>query len=183
VSRPLVAAPLLILIGLILVALGAVLVRRMDTDPFTASNGEDGLGLLSTRVAPEFELALFDGSTVRMADLRGRGLVVNFWSSWCVPCQREMPLLARLAKEYDGQSVSFVGVAVWDLKSDAQTFLNRYSPGYPAGLDERGTIAIDFGVGGLPETFFVRPDGTLTRRWIGEVSETQLRRFVEEIRA
>jgi cytochrome c biogenesis protein CcmG/thiol:disulfide interchange protein DsbE len=138
---------------------------------------------LTARAAPEFELPLFDGSTVRSADLRGRAVVMNFWSSWCVPCQREMPLLARMAKEYDPQSVAFVGVALWDAKSDALGFLGRYGAGYPAGLDDQGTIAIEYGVGGLPETFFIRPDGTLSRKWIGEITEPQLRRFLDELRA
>src|SRR5262245_42994221 len=114
----------------------------MNEDPFTSSNGSDGLATLTTKVAPEFELSMFDGSTVRMADLRGRGVVMNFWSSWCVPCQREMPLLARMAKEYDPKSVAFVGVALWDIRSDAKSFLDRYGAGYPAGLDEQGKIAI-----------------------------------------
>jgi cytochrome c biogenesis protein CcmG/thiol:disulfide interchange protein DsbE len=183
-SRPLIAAPLLVFIAAILIALGTVLVRRTgDDDLASSSSGPDGLAELQTRVAPDFELATFDGSTVRAADLKGQPAVMNFWSSWCVPCQREMPLLTRVAKEYEPKSVAFVGVAIWDAKSDAQGFLTRYGAGYPAGLDERGTIAIEFGVRGLPETYFIRPDGSLTRRWIGELNEPTLRRFIEEIRA
>lgn len=173
----------MILIGLILFALGSVLLRRIEGDSFLTANATDGLGGLKSLGAPDFQLALFDGSSLRMSELRGRGVVVNFWSSWCVPCQREMPLLTRTAKEVEANSVTFLGVALWDARSDALSFHDRYGAGYPTGPDETGKIAIDFGVAGLPETFFVRPDGTLSRRWIGELHEAQLRRFIDEIRA
>src|ERR671938_552668 len=73
--------------------------------------------------APEFELGLFDGSTFKLSDAlaQGKPVVVNFWASWCGPCADEAPLLEAAAKRY-GQQVTFVGVDVQDLDSDARAF-------------------------------------------------------------
>jgi len=176
-------APLLLLVAFVLFSLGSVLVRRVQSDPLADANSGTGLGGVDARSVPEFDLPLFDGSALKASELRGKVTVINFWSSWCVPCQREMTLLSRLAKEYEGQDVTFVGVALWDSRGDAEAFFNRYGAGYRAGIDERGAIAIDLGVGGLPETFFVAPDGTIRRKWLGELNEVQVRRFIDEIRA
>jgi len=178
----LVAAPLLLVVALVLFSLGSVMARRTAGVGPSEVNGPGSLGELRVRVAPEFTLPLYSGSAVSMADLRGRGVVVNFWGSWCVPCRDEAPVLSRLAKEYESQGVTFVGIAVWDNEREARSFISRYSMTYPAGPDDSGKVAVDFGLGGVPETFFVRPDGTLARRWVGALNESQLRSLVEEIR-
>src|SRR5579871_7879 len=178
----LVIAPLLIFVAFILVALGTALMRQTGGNATFAVNSTGGLGTLATRTAPDFSLTTLDGSTIKMSDLRGQGVVVNFWASWCVPRQEEAPLLARMARTYAPESVSFLGIGVWDAESDARQFTARYQMPYANGSDLGGRITIDWGVSGVPETFFVRSDGTLTRRWIGPLDEVNLRRFVEEIR-
>lgn len=79
-------------------------------------------------------------------------------------------------------SLPLVGINVWDGDSDARAFLSRYGLGYPNGADLGGRIAIEYGLTGIPETFFVRVDGTMSRRWVGPLGEGQLRGFIEGIR-
>jgi cytochrome c biogenesis protein CcmG, thiol:disulfide interchange protein DsbE len=162
-----------------LYAFGSVLVNRSSPG---AVNQLEGEGTLASTVVPDFSLALFDGSRMSVSELRGRGAVVNFWGSWCVPCREEAPVFTRLAGEYERDGVTFLGVALWDTDVDARAFLRQFNVKYPTGMDGNGRIAIEFGVKGVPETFFVRPDGTMARRWIGPMSERQLRQFVEEIK-
>lgn len=133
------------------------------------------------RQAPDFTLPLYSGDRVRLADLRGRPVLVNFWASWCPPCRTEAPLLARLEREYRAKGVVFVGVNVWDGEPDARKFLREFDIAYPNGPDERGEIAIDYGLAGIPETFFIDRRGQIARKWIGPFTEAALRAFLDEI--
>jgi cytochrome c biogenesis protein CcmG, thiol:disulfide interchange protein DsbE len=157
---------------------------------------------LRVRPAPELRVTLFPdraapgtaprtasvpgGSTdpraeLRLADLAGQPVVVNFWASWCLPCREEAEVLERFAQEYGPRGVAFVGVNVWDSADKARAFLAEYTVTYPNGLDVGGGAAIDFGLTGLPETFFVDRDGRLVRKFIGPVTDRALRAAVEEL--
>jgi cytochrome c biogenesis protein CcmG, thiol:disulfide interchange protein DsbE len=154
---------------------------------------------LKVRPAPDLRVALFpaqqgtlaglrpavDGSgggrTIRLADLSGRPAVVNFWASWCQPCRQEAEVLERFGQEYGPRGVAFVGVNVWDSDDKARDFLDEFGVCYANGLDAGGGAAIDFGVTGLPETFFVDRQGQLVRKFIGPITERALRAAVEEL--
>ena len=177
-----VALTAVILAGIILCALGVALARRGGAGGTFGVNASGHLGSLPSAAAADFTLGLSNGSQVRLADLRGQAVVVNFWASWCVPCRDEAPLLARVAREYRERGVTFLGISLWDAESDVAEFLARFGVDYPNGGDLGGRIAIEYGLTGIPETYFVRPDGLLSRRWIGPLNESQLRSFVEEIR-
>lgn len=111
-------------------------------------------------LAPGFEAELLDGSGVLTdEDLRGRPVVINFWASWCVPCREEAPLLERAYQEYKDEGVVFLGVNIKDAESDAKRFVREFGITYPIVRDPDQSLARDFGVRGLPETFF------LDHRW------------------
>jgi cytochrome c biogenesis protein CcmG/thiol:disulfide interchange protein DsbE len=140
------------------------------------------------RVLPTFEGALLEryheayGEALRSVDYAGTPLVVNFWASWCPPCRREAPRLEAAWREYEGQ-VMFIGVNFQDKDEAAEAFLERFPKSYPSVRDPRGSIGIDWGVFGLPETYFIRADGTLSFKQNGEISmetlETQLQALLE----
>lgn len=152
---------------------------------------------LKTRPAPDLRVTLFPGQqgtlpaataqpaasprTIRLADLAGRPTVVNFWASWCQPCRDEADVLERFAQEYGPRGVAFIGVNVWDSGDKASDFLDEFGVTYANGLDAGGSAAIEFGVTGLPETFFVDRQGQLVRKFIGPVTERALRAAVEEL--
>jgi cytochrome c biogenesis protein CcmG, thiol:disulfide interchange protein DsbE len=159
-----------------------VLANRTSSGGSFGINTSGGPASLPTKVAPSFTLPLQDGSSLAFQELKGKGAVLNFWASWCVPCQDEAPLLARIATEYEQQNVVFVGISEWDTESDVQRFMTRYGVTYKNGIDIGGKLAIDLGVTGIPETYFVRPDGTFASRWVGPLNEDQLRKQVEAIR-
>ncbi|MGZ8482147.1 MAG: redoxin family protein [Candidatus Limnocylindria bacterium] len=124
------------------------------------------------RPAPEWTLATLDGRTLSSGELAGRPYVLNFWASWCIPaCVAEHPVLAS-AHELHGEEVAIVGVLYQDSPADAEAFLARYGDaGYPHLIDEGGRLAIEYGVTGPPETFFVDANGIVRDKQFGPLTD------------
>ena len=139
---------------------------------------------IAVRAAPDFELVLFGqpGSPSgrwRLSE-QGRPVVVNFWASWCIPCEDEAPVLERVARRYRDR-VAFVGVDVQDGEENARAFLDRFRITYPNGPDASGAISIDYGMSGVPESYFINRDGQIVRKWAGPLDEGRLVSFLEEL--
>ena len=129
-------------------------------------------GLQPGDLAPEFEVALDDGSSyqltdldgqpIRLADLRGKAVWINFWASWCPPCQQETPIIRALADRYREAGLVIVGIAVQETSpTDIRAYAERYDLDYTIGFDASGHIYRQYRVFGLPTQFFIRPDGTI----------------------
>lgn len=121
------------------------------------------------------------GDTIRLSDQRGNVVVLNFFASWCVPCRVEHRALQRVAMRYADRDVKFFGV-VYNDKPDAVRQYVRQLGGqvYPALMDDGQRVAIDYGLVGVPESFFIEPDGTVRRKVFSVLDETTL---VTEIEA
>ena len=124
--------------------------------------------------APSFELALLDGSGVLTdEDLEGRPVVINFWASWCIPCREEAPLFEKAWKAYRDEGVIVLGVNIKDAESDARAFVKELGLTYPVVRDLNQDLTKNFGVRGLPETFFVDHRWTFIGAISGERSDEQ----------
>ncbi|MEX0806889.1 MAG: TlpA disulfide reductase family protein [Candidatus Binatia bacterium] len=119
------------------------------------------------RQASSFTLTLFDGKAIRLEDFRGKVVFLNFWASWCVPCRAEAKALEAAWKKYKDRGVVFLGVNIQDKEEDARGFLKEFGITYPNGRDSSGKIAIDYGVWGIPETFFIDGQGRITYKHAG----------------
>lgn len=172
-----VAAVLLALLSL----LGYGLLRQQRIGGF-AVNSTGQLGRVRPGPAPDFAIQLYDGGAFRLAEQRGKVVVVNYWASWCPPCREEAPVLERGWRRERDRGVVFVGLDIWDTEKDARAFLREFAITYPNGPDPNGAAAINYGLTGIPETFFIRPDGTIARHWIGPLTDAQLAAFVDEAR-
>jgi cytochrome c biogenesis protein CcmG, thiol:disulfide interchange protein DsbE len=129
------------------------------------------------RAAPALRLRTLDGGRIDLADLRGRPVVVNFWATWCEPCTREFPLLAKAAANHEHDTLAVVGVLTEDRPGAANEFVRRNAGTWPVGVDADRRTAAAWGVTvGLPHTFFVRPDGTLASHQLGELTQATLDR-------
>lgn len=133
--------------------------------------------------APNFSLGLFDGSTFQLSDaLRsGKPVIVNFWASWCGPCADEAPVLEDAARRY-GDRFTFVGVNVQDLDADAQAFMRKYGVTYQNGSGNAGPISVQYGMRGVPETYFIAPSGRLVRKW-NTLTAADLEQFLGELQS
>ena len=147
-----------------------VMLRGLQTGDY---NPRGVPSALIGRGAPEFSLPPIEGSdrpALSAADLRGplpRPVLVNFWASWCVPCTIEHPQLMQLARD----GVPVYGVSYKDKAPEARAFLERRgNPFARLGADATGRVGIEWGVYGVPETYFVDRQGIIRWRWAGPVT-------------
>jgi cytochrome c biogenesis protein CcmG/thiol:disulfide interchange protein DsbE len=131
------------------------------------------------RAAPGFALRTLDGdATVRLSDLRGQVVVINFWASWCVECRVEHPALRAAWQRYGDRGVTVVGIPFQDRLEDSVAYAGDMGGGWPLLADPGAGTALAYGVYGVPETVFVAPDGRVAHRVIGPVSEQDLSRWI-----
>jgi peroxiredoxin len=129
-------------------------------------------GLRVGASAPEFAVPLADGSTyqladlhgkpVRLADLRGKAVWINFWTTWCPPCQSEVPILRDLSERYRSRGLELIAISVQETSpADVQAYADRYELGYTIGFDGSGAIFHEYKAYGLPTQVFIDPNGVI----------------------
>lgn len=129
-----------------------------------------------------FALASLDGTeTLNLEDYRGKVVMLDFWSSWCPPCRVEAPILSQVYREYDGLPVEFIGIAIWDDAQAISAFADEFAVPYPLVVDVKGRVALDYGVSGIPEKFFIDETGALQRSFVGPMSPEALRNILNEM--
>jgi cytochrome c biogenesis protein CcmG, thiol:disulfide interchange protein DsbE len=130
------------------------------------------------REASDFTLDLFNGDKLKLSDLRGKAVLLNFWASWCMPCRDEAPMLEASWKIYKDKRVVFIGIDVWDDKDSALAYLKQFGGGYVNGIDPKGEIAVDYGVGGVPETYFIDASGKIVGKYTGPLTDEMIDHFM-----
>lgn len=149
-------------------------------------------GLRPGQLAPEFTVDRGDGTTfqliglngapVRLADLRGKAVWINFWASWCPPCQSETPVLRDLAERYKDRGLVVVGISVQETNNDdVRAYAERYQLGYTVAPDFSGFIFHLYRLYALPTQFFVGPDGGIRTVVLGAMNETSATAQIEAI--
>ncbi len=160
---------------LVNVALLVVLVSQLLTPaPTTSSDplvGHPAPGFALTLLAPQGSQ-----STLALADLKGKPVVLNFWATWCAPCKEELPLLEQTWTQLQaqGKEVVFLGIDFQEAASDATAFLQQYHITYPILLDSDGAVTLKFGFTALPQTIFINRAGVVAKRIPGELTSQTL---------
>lgn len=158
---------------------------------FAAGLGRDTKFIPSPLIgkpAYKFDIPKFGSQTnerIKLADYQGKVVVMNFWASWCVSCRDEHHVLLAAAKAYAGNnSVQFLGINHKDNSKAADKFLNRMGRfPYPSGIDGQGRLALEFGVYGMPETFFINKNGVVAAKHIGPLTMKQFEAKMKDVEA
>lgn len=147
-------------------------------------NPRDVPSPLVGRPATNFQLTAFDGQPVEMAGLRGKVVVLNFWASWCYPaCYEEAPVLERQWRAWQGKDVVFIGVDIQDTAEAGLKFIRQFDLTFPNVRDESGKVSIDYGVYGVPETFFIDRKGQIRKKHVGSLTDEVIHSTIEQLLA
>lgn len=131
------------------------------------------------RPAPDFTLPQLDGPAVRLSNLRGRVVVLNFWTTWCPPCREETPALQAFYERY-GDRVAYYGINVAEPVDTIRRFIDEFGVTYPILLDRTKDVARLFGVAGYPETWWIDRYGIARAHWVGPMTFEDMQRLYEE---
>jgi len=165
------------LVPLIVLPLAWLLFQGLGRDPRAIPSALIG------RMAPAMVAVSLDGERVTLEAYRGRPVILNFWASWCVECIAEHRVLTEARDRY-GERLVIVGVLYQDTVPDALAFLARYGDaGWPNLLDPDGRLAIDYGVTGVPESFFIDAGGVVRYKQYGAVTRAVLNEQVPPLLA
>ncbi len=137
---------------------------------------------LLDRPAAAFTVTTFAGSPLSLESLRGKVVMLNFWASWCRPaCYEEAPALERTWREYKDKGVVVVGIDIQDRDEAARAFLAEFGHSFPNAPDPAGRIAVDYGVYGVPETFFIDRKGRVRFKQVGALTDELARQRLDTL--
>lgn len=163
----------LLLIGIVAPII-YILVYGLGRNPYQLPSALEG------KKAPAFSLESLQGEAVRWEELQGKPIVINFWATWCGPCYLEHPVFMT-AKERYGPQVAFLGIVYQDEKLNVEKFVEEFGEPFLILFDPEGKTAIDYGVGGVPETFFIDRDRIVVEKHTGILNEQTLEKHIREL--
>lgn len=131
--------------------------------------------------AYDFSLQDLDGNEISLSDFKGRSVVLNFWATYCPPCEKEMPYLNNIYEEYKGKGIEVLAVNAKEPRIIVSPFVEEKNLKFPVLLDRTGTIVDQYKILNLPVTFFIDENGTIIERSSGELTEKKIRNSVEQI--
>lgn len=173
------------------VKIGSALPGLPVPDPSAYLIGSPIPGLRVGDLAPELtgtatdgttiELTDLDGKPIRLADLRGKAVWINFWASWCPPCQFETPTIRAIDQRYRDRGLAVIAIQVQQTVDDGRTYADRYGLEYRIGADVTGAIFHAYKVFALPTQFFIDPAGVVRKIVNGPLDEAGAAQLVESI--
>jgi peroxiredoxin len=172
-----------ILLGFSLVTLGAGLWQLQAQRQRVAGQSRPVAPASTQSRAPDFALTTSDGASLRLSDLRGKVVLLNFWATWCPPCKAEMPDLDALHREY-GPAHDFVvlGVDMEETATEVQDFASRSHITFPLLLDEEGVVSAQlYAVRSLPTSMIIDREGRIRDAWIGQIAKEAMLARLESV--
>jgi cytochrome c biogenesis protein CcmG/thiol:disulfide interchange protein DsbE len=166
-------------VAVVLVGFAVVLATQVGNDPRKDANRSH----LTGRTVPKFSVETLDGDTLTSRDLAGKSVIVNFWNSWCLPCQQEHPALTQFyARHRDDPNFAFVGIVRDDTKAATQRWIEKYGDDWTIATDPGGKAALAFATRGQPETYAISADGVIVGYQFGPSSVDDLEQLLSAAR-
>ncbi|MFZ5446919.1 MAG: TlpA family protein disulfide reductase [Myxococcota bacterium] len=150
-----------------------VMARAFGTDPHAVPF------LLVNKPAPNFTMKRLDqDGTITFEQFKGRPVVINFWATWCGPCKYEQPVLDWASRKYP--DVAFIGIVFEDTEDNTRRYLRETGTPYIHLFDPKSTVAVDYGVSGVPETYFINKEGIIVKKHIAPFNDPS--EFAEQVK-
>ncbi|KAF0825893.1 thiol-disulfide oxidoreductase ResA [Cytobacillus firmus] len=132
--------------------------------------------------APDFVLTDMDGNKHRLSDYEGQGVFLNFWGTWCKPCEKEMPYMNNQYKQFKDEGVQVLAVNVGETDLAVNNFSERYDLAFPIVIDKDSQVQSAYGINPLPATFLIDKDGKVVKYITGEMTEETIKNYMEQIK-
>lgn len=171
-----------VLLGIVMVI--GILSLGLYFDPSTSTNallGKKANNFKVVQLQGEDSVDLQQRKELSLSDFKGSPLILNFWASWCVSCRQEAAIMEAFWKKYQERGVKLVGIAIQDTPEAAMKFAQYFGKSYILGFDEEGKAGIDYGVTGVPETFFIDRQGIIQHKEAGPVGMELLEKMLDKI--
>lgn len=133
------------------------------------------------KTAPDFALVDMNGQRHQLSDYRGEGVFLNFWATWCKPCEREMPYIENSYQYFKDKGVKVLTVDVGESELVVNNFIKRHNLNFPVMIDKDETVQTAYGINPLPITFLIDKDGIVVRSHTGELTQELVNQYMEEI--
>jgi peroxiredoxin len=172
-----------IAVVVLIALLGVAIVQAMDkkAEPENASQEAANMGGLKVGAkAPDFELKTLAGDTVKLSDLKGKKVMLNFWATWCPPCKAEMPAMEEFHKEA-GDEVVILAVNI-DPHLDVKAFVDENGITFPIPLDAEDKVNETYQVLSIPTTYFIDTKGNIGNKFIGAMNLDAMKQYTKDLK-
>jgi len=163
---------------LALTAAGILLMQKDSKNEFSSESSSEKKG---NELAPDFTVLTISGGDFHLGDYKGRPVMINFFASWCLPCREEMPVIEKIAQQYESKGVVFLGIAVDDTKEKMKEFIAKYQVTFPVGIDKTAEIQKSYGLYGIPTTYFIDKQGIINYSHSGSVTKELLQHELDKL--
>jgi len=131
--------------------------------------------------APDFALVDMNGKKHQLSDYKGQGVFLNFWGTWCKPCEREFPLMDKQYQVYKDQGLEILAVNIGESNFAVQKFIDRKGLSFPVLIDNNKSVMETYNINPLPTTLLINPEGKIEKVITGEMSEEMIKKYMEQI--
>lgn len=131
--------------------------------------------------APDFALVDMNGEKHRLSEYKGQGVFLNFWGTWCKPCEREFPLIDKQYQEYKDQGLQILAVNIGESDFVVQKFIDRKGLTFPVLIDGNKSVMETYNINPLPTTLLINPEGKIEKIITGEMNEQMIKNYMEQI--
>lgn len=160
----------------------AVLVAAIAYTVYNTAHKDDVQLLKIGDNAPDFSLVDLNGETHKLSDYKGQGVLLNFWGTWCKPCKKEMPAINNQYKQFKDQGVQILGVNIAQSNLEVSSYADKLGVEFPIAIDKTKSVMRAYNVDPLPTTVLINKDGKIEKIITGEMTETDIEKYLTSIK-